>query len=243
MEELIKQAFLHVEVVGPQVQEGHYDLIAPDGEIILPTVWEKVVQPDWSITMHMWPMERMPRPMHPGMVRDGNGARPGHPLREGVLVMIETIPRPAPFPRVCALRRSRRAAEEALRWCRPRHRVVREAAGECPCGPPRPRLSTSRLGRPRSACRNPAPLCWVENGWRASPKSKDKDKKSLLDLPTPPSPVHFFPWHFLQTRTPQVTSLPFPHPPPFLTLQIFSQRCSGTLKLRRACLDRKSSRH
>lgn len=56
MEELIKQAFLHVEVIGPRVQEGQYDLVGPDGEIILPRVWETIVQPDWSISMMMWPM-------------------------------------------------------------------------------------------------------------------------------------------------------------------------------------------
>ena len=55
MEELIKQAFLHVDVIGPHVQEGHYDLVGPDGEIILPQIWETIVQPDWAITMHMWP--------------------------------------------------------------------------------------------------------------------------------------------------------------------------------------------
>ncbi|KAJ4357664.1 uncharacterized protein N0V89_002240 [Didymosphaeria variabile] len=60
MEELIKQAFLHVDVIGPHVHEGHYDLVGPDGEIILPQVWETVVQPDWAITMHMWPMPEPP---------------------------------------------------------------------------------------------------------------------------------------------------------------------------------------
>lgn len=62
MEELIKQAFLHVDVIGPHVHEGHYDLVGPDGEIILPQVWETMVQPDWSITMHMWPMPEPPPP-------------------------------------------------------------------------------------------------------------------------------------------------------------------------------------
>ena len=66
MEDLIKQAFMQVDVLGPHVMEGHYDLIAPDGEIILPSVWEKVVQPDWSITMTMWPMDKMP-PLGPQM--------------------------------------------------------------------------------------------------------------------------------------------------------------------------------
>ncbi|KAL9078736.1 MAG: hypothetical protein Q9157_002351 [Trypethelium eluteriae] len=61
MEELICQAFVHVDVIGPHVQDGHYDLMGPNAEIILPQVWESVVEPDMSITMHMWPIEE-PKP-------------------------------------------------------------------------------------------------------------------------------------------------------------------------------------
>lgn len=75
MEELIKQAFLHVDVIGPHVQQGHYDLLGPDQEIILPQVWERVVEPDWSITMHMWPMDQRPHPHGHPM----GGARPPPP--------------------------------------------------------------------------------------------------------------------------------------------------------------------
>ncbi|KAI1326146.1 hypothetical protein F5Y16DRAFT_400683 [Xylariaceae sp. FL0255] len=60
IEDLIKQAFLHVDVLGPHVQAGHYDLIGPDGEIILPQIWEKLIQPDWAVTMHMWPIDHRP---------------------------------------------------------------------------------------------------------------------------------------------------------------------------------------
>lgn len=69
MEELIKKAFEGVDVIGPYVQEGHYDLIGPNGEVILPAVWEKVVEPDWSITMKMRPLDQvMPRrPVPPGV--------------------------------------------------------------------------------------------------------------------------------------------------------------------------------
>lgn len=56
MEYLIKEAFSHVEVIGTHVEQGHYDLLGPQGEIILPHVWETVIEPDWTITMHMWPM-------------------------------------------------------------------------------------------------------------------------------------------------------------------------------------------
>ncbi|TVY35726.1 hypothetical protein LSUB1_G006775 [Lachnellula subtilissima] len=56
MEELIRQAFLHVDIVGAQVQAGRYDLLGPNGEIILPQVWEQVIEPDMAITMQMWPM-------------------------------------------------------------------------------------------------------------------------------------------------------------------------------------------
>ena len=33
MEELIKKAFLHVGLLGPEVQSGYCDLISPNGEI------------------------------------------------------------------------------------------------------------------------------------------------------------------------------------------------------------------
>ncbi|KAL8759778.1 MAG: hypothetical protein Q9199_000502 [Rusavskia elegans] len=60
MDYLIRQAFLHVEVIGPHVADGHYDLVGPNGEIILPQVWETVIEPDWTITMHMWPIPEPP---------------------------------------------------------------------------------------------------------------------------------------------------------------------------------------
>ncbi|CAI7646504.1 unnamed protein product [Penicillium glandicola] len=56
MEDLIRQAFLHIEVIGPHVAEGHYDLVGPNGDIILPQVWETVVEPDMAIIMHLWPI-------------------------------------------------------------------------------------------------------------------------------------------------------------------------------------------
>ncbi|TKA26324.1 hypothetical protein B0A50_05103 [Salinomyces thailandicus] len=61
MEGLIRQAFLHVDVIGEHVHHGHYDLTGPDGEIILPQVWDTMIQPDWEITMHMWPMPEPPK--------------------------------------------------------------------------------------------------------------------------------------------------------------------------------------
>jgi len=56
MEALINQEFLYVDVLGEHVQEGHYDLMGPDGEIFLPQVWDALVKPGMSITMHMWPI-------------------------------------------------------------------------------------------------------------------------------------------------------------------------------------------
>lgn len=56
MEDLINQASLHVEVVGPHVIEGHYDLVNPCGNIILPHLWESLVEPNWTVTMQMWPL-------------------------------------------------------------------------------------------------------------------------------------------------------------------------------------------
>ena len=57
MDDLICQAFLHVDAIGQLVQAHHYDLMGPDGEIILPQVWEAKVEPGMAVSMHMWPME------------------------------------------------------------------------------------------------------------------------------------------------------------------------------------------
>lgn len=60
MEDLIKQAFSQVDILGPHVQEGHYDLTGSDGKIILPSVWEETVEPGLHITMTMWPLDKAP---------------------------------------------------------------------------------------------------------------------------------------------------------------------------------------
>ncbi|KAJ5369278.1 uncharacterized protein N7496_009038 [Penicillium cataractarum] len=55
-ETLVREAFIHISVIGPHVYKGHYDLIGSDGEVILPSVWEHVVVPGMSVSMHMWPL-------------------------------------------------------------------------------------------------------------------------------------------------------------------------------------------
>ncbi|RPA73298.1 hypothetical protein BJ508DRAFT_419099 [Ascobolus immersus RN42] len=66
METLIKQAFRDDEILRPRVEAGHYDLIGcpggADGVIILPAVWDSVIEPGWSISMHMWPLPEEAEP-------------------------------------------------------------------------------------------------------------------------------------------------------------------------------------
>ena len=54
MEELIQEAFIHINTIRPDVAEGRYDLVGPTGEIMSPHNWDSVIQPDWTVTMHMW---------------------------------------------------------------------------------------------------------------------------------------------------------------------------------------------
>ena len=56
MRTLIEQCFEHVEVIGPQVKAGCYDLLGPNDVIILPELWDTIVQPGWRITIVMWPL-------------------------------------------------------------------------------------------------------------------------------------------------------------------------------------------
>jgi hypothetical protein len=77
MKELIDQAFLCIDVIGPHVKAGHFDMMGPDRQIILPSEWDRFVEPGWEVTMHIWPVEkasrfgRLPRPPTP--------TPPGHP--------------------------------------------------------------------------------------------------------------------------------------------------------------------
>ena len=64
MDELIQQAFAHVSVVGPAVRAGRFDLIGPNGEMILKAVWENMIEEDWTITMTMWPEPERPQMPH-----------------------------------------------------------------------------------------------------------------------------------------------------------------------------------
>lgn len=63
-EALIRQAFFHVNVDGLNVRvlENQYDILGPDGDIILPGIWDSIIQPGWEISMHMWPE---PQPLPP----------------------------------------------------------------------------------------------------------------------------------------------------------------------------------
>lgn len=56
MEDLIKQAFLHLDGIGPQVEEGRYHLENSEGQIIRPPLWSTTIKPGDSVVMRMWPV-------------------------------------------------------------------------------------------------------------------------------------------------------------------------------------------
>jgi len=45
-----------VGAIDPRIEDGHYELIGPDEEIILPEDWEEMIEPGWVITIRMLPM-------------------------------------------------------------------------------------------------------------------------------------------------------------------------------------------
>lgn len=58
MQKLIRGIFAHVEdcALVECVEAGAYDLHDASGAIILPQLWEATIEPDWTISMHMWPL-------------------------------------------------------------------------------------------------------------------------------------------------------------------------------------------
>ncbi|RSL49419.1 hypothetical protein CEP54_012448 [Fusarium duplospermum] len=65
LKSLIDAAFVQVDVLRSDVQEGHFDLIGPDDIVMLPEVWDDLIRPGMNITMTMWPMDTLPRPHKP----------------------------------------------------------------------------------------------------------------------------------------------------------------------------------
>ncbi|KAJ3530579.1 hypothetical protein NM208_g9264 [Fusarium decemcellulare] len=80
IEHLIKAAFKEVAVIGPHVMEGHFDLLSPDGDIMLPDVWEDLVEPEMAVHMEMWPMDKMARPPTNPFVRPQLNSSHNRPL-------------------------------------------------------------------------------------------------------------------------------------------------------------------
>jgi hypothetical protein len=105
MEELIRQAFLHIEVLGPHVADGHYDLIGPNGDIILPQVWETVIEPDWTITMHMWPIPEKPKDPEPEPPAEPAPEAPAPEAKKpGMFPQSDLrLPHLSPFPRLVCI--------------------------------------------------------------------------------------------------------------------------------------------
>lgn len=51
MEDLVKQAFAFDPSACQYVYRGQYDLVGPDGAVILPILWATTIQPGWTVTM------------------------------------------------------------------------------------------------------------------------------------------------------------------------------------------------
>ena len=75
MEGLIIQAFAHIENLAHAVEDGRYDLLGPDKEVIMPDYWDQQVEPDMHVTMMLWPMPEKkdddPEPVPPPLDGDG----------------------------------------------------------------------------------------------------------------------------------------------------------------------------
>lgn len=87
MEILIRQAFTSGSAA-LLVQHGHYDLLDQNANIILPSMWSKLVTPGWELNLHLWAtsigtipngvMYHRQEPGYPGnVVQVPAGIRPG----------------------------------------------------------------------------------------------------------------------------------------------------------------------
>ena len=55
MESLLANSFSHDPTVNVQTLGSRFDIVGPNGDIILPAVWESVIQPGWVLELRPWP--------------------------------------------------------------------------------------------------------------------------------------------------------------------------------------------
>ncbi|PNS17872.1 Midasin [Sphaceloma murrayae] len=75
---LLEQAYESVPDLHRRILESRFELVGPDRQIILPSVWETTIQPGWEITL------LMPPEPHMGMGVDPYGPLPG--MMEGTFL-------------------------------------------------------------------------------------------------------------------------------------------------------------
>ena len=54
MEGLVRRRFTSDDAIGSKVYKKEYDLLSPNGEIILPETWELLIRPGWVVGMRLW---------------------------------------------------------------------------------------------------------------------------------------------------------------------------------------------
>ena len=62
MEKRIKKS-CDVGAIDPRIEDGRYELIGPDEEIILPEDREEMIEPGWVIAIRMLPMLKPEAPL------------------------------------------------------------------------------------------------------------------------------------------------------------------------------------
>ena len=55
MDDLVKKTLLHFGV-DSYILEGHYNLLDPNGDTLIPAIWEHSVEPGWTVTMAQFPL-------------------------------------------------------------------------------------------------------------------------------------------------------------------------------------------
>ncbi len=81
MEGLVRRRFTPDDAVGSKVYKREYDLLSPNGEIILSETWQLLIRPGWIVGMRLWTasqdeQRRTGPPIFSNLLTYGNNATP-----------------------------------------------------------------------------------------------------------------------------------------------------------------------
>jgi len=90
MQKLLNRTFGTLDTID-HIEKGRYDLVCPNGDIILPLAWEHTIQPEWLVVMVLWTGLSNPTDDRPFALRATGSVLPIDPIPNSLPLQVPPL--------------------------------------------------------------------------------------------------------------------------------------------------------